>query len=192
MGRIRSIKPELFTDADLFDAEKETGLPLRLAYPGIWTQCDRDGRFKWKPRELKLAVLPYDDLDFSRVLDALKTRGYLVKYEVTGEVFGCVRTWKRHQFINNREALSQIPEPPSSQILDASSTRGKREDYATSTDVVKEGKGKEEGKEGMGNRLARRNTPLSPDRCLSFCWRERRVHGRQLARRRTRHRVHAQ
>jgi hypothetical protein len=70
LARIRTIKPEFFRHADLYEAEKETGLPLRLAFAGLWTAADREGRFKWRPRELKLDCLPHDDVDFSRVLDA--------------------------------------------------------------------------------------------------------------------------
>ncbi|GAA4169527.1 hypothetical protein [Shinella granuli] len=80
MARIRTIKPEFFKHEGIFDAEQETGLPLRLAFAGLWTQCDREGRFAWRPRQLKVDILPYDELDFLRVLDALATRGFIVKY----------------------------------------------------------------------------------------------------------------
>jgi hypothetical protein len=46
MGRIRTVKPELFQHGDLFDAEVESGFPLRLAFIGLFTCCDREGRFK--------------------------------------------------------------------------------------------------------------------------------------------------
>jgi hypothetical protein len=68
MARIRTIKPEFFRHADLYEAEKETGLPLRLAFAGLWTAADREGRFKWRPRELKLDCLPHDEVDFHACL----------------------------------------------------------------------------------------------------------------------------
>jgi hypothetical protein len=46
MGRIRTIKPEFFSHEALFDGERETGLPLRLAFIGLLCQCDREGRFR--------------------------------------------------------------------------------------------------------------------------------------------------
>ncbi len=58
MARIRTIKPEFFLHDELFELEKETGLPVRLAFIGLWTQCDREGRFKWRPLRLKAAILP--------------------------------------------------------------------------------------------------------------------------------------
>jgi hypothetical protein len=35
MARIRTIKPEFFRHGGLFDAEIETGLPLRVAFAGF-------------------------------------------------------------------------------------------------------------------------------------------------------------
>ena len=57
MARIRTIKPEFFRHEALFEAEHRAGLPLRLAFAGLWTAADREGRFKWRPRQLKLDVL---------------------------------------------------------------------------------------------------------------------------------------
>ena len=143
VGRIRTIKPEFFTHERLFDAEIEEGLPLRLAFAGLWTCCDREGRFKWRPRELKLAVLPYDQCDFSRVLDALATRGFLVKYaSATGE-FGYIPSWKHHQFVNGKEPKSDIPEPLAVDHNHASATREPHVKDASVTRGVKEGKGRE-------------------------------------------------
>ncbi|WP_196482934.1 HNH endonuclease [Burkholderia stagnalis] len=105
------MKPELFTHEDLFEAEQETGLPLRIAFVGLFTCADREGRFKWRPRTLKLAVLPHDQVDFSRVLDALTTSGFVRKYVVDGEPYGFIPTFLKHQTINQREAKSTLPAP---------------------------------------------------------------------------------
>lgn len=146
MARIRTIKPEFFTHEDLFNAEKETGFPLRIAFSGIWTICDREGRFKWRPNTIKLSVLPFDEIDFSRVLDALASRGFIEQYATeTGELFGFVPSFLEHQVINNRESQSLIPSP-----FDACVTRDPR-GLCMHMGKGKEGKGKEEegkGKEG--------------------------------------------
>lgn len=111
MSRIRTVKPDFFRHEELFEAEKKYQLPLRLAFAGLWTCCDREGRFRWKPRQLKLDIIPYDDIDFSRVLDALATRGFVVKYEIAGEVYGYIPSWNKHQVINPREKASDLPPP---------------------------------------------------------------------------------
>lgn len=142
--RIRTIKPEFFTHDRLFDAEKETKLPLRLAYIGLWCAADREGRFRWEPRRLKALIFPYDKIDFSRVLDALVTRRFIVKYGKEDGFFGAIPSWNNHQVINNRERDSQLPEPPAGQqLIDACGTRDPRVDDAGQG----EGKGME-GKEG--------------------------------------------
>ena len=115
MARIRTIKPDFFRHEELYQAEKESGLPLRLSYIGLWTVADREGRFKWRPREIKLDICPYDDLDFEEVLDALAEYGFVVKYQVEGEYFGFIPTFLKHQVINPREAKSKIPDPKDAQ-----------------------------------------------------------------------------
>lgn len=145
MARIRTIKPEFFRHEELFEAERETGLPLRVAYAGLWTSADREGRFVWAPRTLKLDCLPYDDVDFSRVLDALSTRGFIVKYAVDGKEYGYIPSWKSHQIINNREKESILPEPNETNSM----TRDARVDDACPTPLnLPQGEGK--GKEGKG------------------------------------------
>jgi hypothetical protein len=144
--RIRTIKPEFFLHDGLFDAEKETSLPLRVAFAGLWCASDREGRFKWEPRRLGVSILPYDNVDFSRVLDALTTRGFIVKYRVNDAFFGMIPSWHTHQFINPRESKSELPEPtkeelvvtPQTSVIDACSTR---EDASRKEGKGREGKG---------------------------------------------------
>ena len=112
MGRIRTVKPDLFRHEELFEAEHATRLPLRLAFIGLTTCADIDGRFRWRPRVLKLDVLPYDAVDFDAVMNALAEHGFIRRYEVDGEAFGCFPTWAEHQRPNHRESASRIPPPP--------------------------------------------------------------------------------
>lgn len=109
--RIRTIKPEFFTHAELADLEFDTALPVRLAFIGLWCAADRDGRFKWDPRRLGVQILPYDNVDFDVIMEALNKAGFIDKYEVEGRTFGCVPSFSRHQVINNREQDSSIPAP---------------------------------------------------------------------------------
>lgn len=150
MPRIRTIKPDFFFHEGLYELEEESGLPIRLSFISLWTICDREGRFKWRPRQLKAQCLPYDNIDFSRVLDALVTRGFLVKYTSQGGDFAYIPTFKEHQVINNRESESILPSPenPEEQTAEESQklTRQPRVDHALTTplDLAQaERKGKE-------------------------------------------------
>lgn len=142
--RIRTVKPEFFLHEDLYELEKETGLPIRISFAGLWCAADREGRFKWEPRRLGIQILPYDQIDFSRVLDALTTRAFILKYRVCDECFGVIPTFGKHQVINNRERDSELPEPTDYENIDASTTRQPRVAHASKA----EGKGREHGREG--------------------------------------------
>lgn len=134
--RIRSIKPAVHLDEELWDLEQESGLPIFRAYTGLWGAADREGRFEWRPRMLKSEILPYWDGDFSRVLDALTARGFLVRYVYRGRHFGYVRTFKKHQVINNKETESALPSPDDSEsklYIPEDLTRGGRVDDASTT-----------------------------------------------------------
>jgi len=157
--RIRTIKPEFFLHDGLYEAEKETGLPLRVAFAGLWCASDKEGRFRWEPRRLGVAILPYDEVDFSRVLDALATRGFLVKYRVKDVILGCIPSFKRHQFVNNKEIASVLPDPSEGEditrVPDAYSSRDER--------VKGERKGKEGDRERKGMDGAACLTRALPD-----------------------------
>lgn len=153
--RIRTVKPEFFLHEKLFDLEQESGLPIRLAFEGLWCWADRDGRFEWRPRTLKAGILPFDDVDFSRVLDALESRGFLVKYACgegqQREVYGWIPTLGDHQAFNNKEKPSELPAPDDCEILTPGCTRDERVNDASLTSLVPErveGNGK--GREGKG------------------------------------------
>lgn len=170
MARIRTVKPELFRHEELFEAELETGFPLRLAFIGLFTVADREGIFRWQPRQLKLDVMPYDSHDFSRVLDALVSRGFVVKYASQGDTYGLIPSFTRHQVINNRERASGHPSiedadevfPSESGDLNESNQRVDDASVTRHGNIKEEGKGRE-GKgtgreqEGKGNGKARVN-----------------------------------
>lgn len=177
MARIRTVKPEFFRHAALYRAEVKTKLPLRVAFAGLWTAADREGRFAWVPEALKLDCLPYDRVDFARVLDALAAHGFIVRYASGGRDYGCIPSWHRHQVINNRESASTSPAPPATpddavtstrapRVDDACPTRAPRVPDACPTPLVQvqgEGKGREgKGKEGEGEVRIAADASLPP------------------------------
>ena len=109
MGRIRTIKPDLFLHEDLADLEAETKLPVRLAFIGLFTQADKAGRFRWAPRRLKATLMPYDKIDFGKVLEALESGGFVLHYADDAGEYGCIPSWDEHQRPNHREVESKLP-----------------------------------------------------------------------------------
>jgi hypothetical protein len=110
VGRIRTVKPELFRHKGLYEIEKRTRLPVRIAFAGLFTVADREGRFKWDPEQLKLDVLPWDRCDFSLVLESLtEGEGLIKRYECDGKAYGVITNFKVHQVVNKREQPSKLP-----------------------------------------------------------------------------------
>ncbi len=112
--RIRNVKPEVFRHEGLYDMEIKNRVPVRFGWVGLWTCCDKNGRFVWKPRQLKLKILPYDEIDFSKVLEALMEIDSIRKYEVDGKQYGYIPSWRKHQYVSPKElkVKSQCPAPP--------------------------------------------------------------------------------
>ncbi len=111
MGRIRTIKPEFFTHEGLFEIEKQSGLPVRVAFAGLFTVADKEGRFEWKPKIIKLKVMPWDEVSFEAVLSALEASGFVRRYMVGDKVFGFIPSWHTHQRVKADEAQSRLPDP---------------------------------------------------------------------------------
>lgn len=113
MARKRFVSPKFYTHAELYDAEVSSGLPLRIGYQGLWGQADRRGLFAWKPRELKLQILPFDPVDFGAVLDALERFGFVRSYMAGGKRYGYIASLKYHQsFHRDEKPDPTIPDPP--------------------------------------------------------------------------------
>jgi len=156
MGRIRTIKPEFFTHERIFDAEEATGLPLRIAFIGLWCIADREGKFRWEPRRIGVQVLPYDRVNFSDILDALQRFGFIIRSDC--KAFGKIPSFLEHQCPNIRECKSVIPDDAFSVQADESTCMHVQADACI---LGREGKGREQ--EGKGNgKEQERNAAASP------------------------------
>ena len=145
MARIRTIKPEFFTSADICELS-----PIgRLLYISLWCESDREGRLEWKEKTLKLRYFPADNIkDFQQAIEQLKDTNLIEIYEVEGKVYCQIPTFTEHQVVNNRESDSSIPEKPlnyrqNTQEIDASNQESTRESGVKA-------EGRKEGKEGKG------------------------------------------
>lgn len=153
MARIRTIKPEFFTDEDI------AALPplVRLFFIGLWCHADKAGRLKFKPSELKAKVLPYDRFCAKSALRVLVERGFITSWEQNGKSYLQIRTWEEHQKPHHTERDTTIPPPPVNGALTVKERT--------------EGKGKE-GREGKGREGSgappKTAAPICPD-LVSWC-----------------------
>ena len=107
MPRIRTIKPEFWTD------EQIQGWPERsqLVYIALWNVADDDGRLRAHPALLRSQVCPYHPhVDIEAALAPIIEADKLRIYTADGQTYGYLPTFNEHQRIN-RPTPSRLPAP---------------------------------------------------------------------------------
>ncbi len=108
MARIRTIKPEFWTDEKIV-----TLTPLaRLLFIGMWNFVDDYGRAEFSPLRLKMQILPADNLDISEILGEIRGESMIVIYTVDNKEYFEVCNFSKHQKVDKRSD-SKHPPPPS-------------------------------------------------------------------------------
>ena len=130
MARIRTIKPEYWTDEKIV----ELSFPARLLFIGLWNFADDEGRLVYSPKRLKLQIFPADDLDISALFGEIRGKKLATFYEVDNIQYLEVSGFSKHQKIDKR-STSKLPPPPNSPEFPRS----------VPTDQGREGKKKREG-----------------------------------------------
>lgn len=105
MARIRSIKPEFFVDEELQDLEAANpGAYCMLVFAGLWGHCSKTGVFEYKPRVLKLSILPFLNFVLADTLALLETAGFIRRFCADGKEYGYIPGFEKHQRISGKEA----------------------------------------------------------------------------------------
>lgn len=115
MARARNIKPGFFRNEDLADLDIAT----RLLFIGMWTEADRAGRLEDRPRRLKMAIFPADNVDVEAMLDGLERYGFIRRYAAGGKRLIQVVNWAKHQSPHHTEKRSVLPAENSEACTDA-------------------------------------------------------------------------
>lgn len=107
MARIRTIKPEFWTDEKVVELS-----PLaRLLFIGLWNFADDDGRLIHSPKQIKLRVLPADDADISELLGEIRRKGMIIVYQVEDKEVLQILNFAEHQKVDKRRP-SKLPPAP--------------------------------------------------------------------------------
>lgn len=160
MPRIRSIKPCFFRHEGLQELEvKHKGKYPMFVFSGLWGHCDKLGRFRWKPKTLKLDILPFIPFDMEKTLGLLEQAGYLKRYEVSGEQYGFIPTFTEHQRISGKESQEPAEYPDPIDFIDGSPVKQPGSISEAVEMAGREGKGI--GREQEGNCPARAALPVS-------------------------------
>lgn len=165
MPRIRTIKPDFWTDAKILRIS-----PLaRLLFIGMWNFADDNGVLEADPLQLKVRILPCDDIDISSLLSELQKIGLVVNYQVNGASYLWIKNFKKHQTID-RPRKSTFPPPPNdisevlidfveNQLISTEITIGKEKERKGIR------KGKERGKERKDSSSDEELVPNGPPSC---------------------------
>lgn len=146
MARIRTIKPEFWTDEKVGTLKRDE----RLLFIGLWNIADDQGVVKANPSYIKGQLFSYDeDLRSTSVntwLTSLINARMLIPFQFNGEGYFIIRTFEDHQLIN-RPSKSKFPEEIIEKTINEYSMNTHEVIYEYSQ---QEGKGKEGNREQGG------------------------------------------
>ena len=99
--RIRSIKPELWTDQDL----QLLAIEIRLLFIGLFSHADDEGRLEGHPGIIRSRIFPADEKVTNRKvngwLNTLDQHGFVSLYTHDGRPYIEIPNWKKHQRISH-------------------------------------------------------------------------------------------
>ena len=160
MARIRTIKPDFWTDEKIVELS-----PLaRLLFIGLWNFADDDGRMPYSTTRIKLQILPADAADISALLGEIRGKSLIDVYVVDAKEYLHICQFSKHQKIDKRTP-SKHPNPP----ISAEPLR-----ITPSFPDGREGKGREEeGKGKEGNIRERKKTSIPmPEGINEAVWKD--------------------
>jgi hypothetical protein len=143
MARIRSIKPDVWED------EKVAGMsdPARLVFMACWNYADDAGVLRGNPQWLTTRAYSFREPSRSPhdILQELVENRCLIPYEVNGQQYVVVRTFRKHQ-VTNKPTKPTLPPPPREIVAEcpglaafyASFKISVPEDYGSTTVVLPE------------------------------------------------------
>jgi hypothetical protein len=115
MARIRTVKPELWTDPEFVECSPTA----RLLFVAALNFATDYGVLPDKPRQLKMQCLPADDVDISQLVGELIAAGFWQRRTAPdGAKVLVIRTFNRHQKVDKPTAgrwgnpADWPPEPP--------------------------------------------------------------------------------
>ncbi|WP_112205431.1 DnaT-like ssDNA-binding domain-containing protein [Kluyvera cryocrescens] len=107
MARIRTVKPEFWTDEKVV----ECSIPARLLFIGLFNFANDMGCLERSPKRLKMQIFPADSLDCEALIHELISHGLLTEYAVGDVCYLQIKGFLKHQKIN-RPSATKIPLPP--------------------------------------------------------------------------------
>lgn len=155
MARIRTVKPEFWTDEKVV----ECTIPARLLFIGLFNFANDLGCMERSHKRIKMQVFPADLIDCEPLIAELITHGLLTEYSVNGQEYLHIKGFAKHQKIN-RPSATKIPAPVL--LTENSGGSGNQfSDYSVSAQGgVTDGKGREGKVKGSNPSLSEREEEI--------------------------------
>lgn len=106
MARIRTIKPEFWTDGDMLRLSRDA----RLFYIGLWNFADDNGVLDHDIIGLKAKIFPNDPVKIEKLIEELQNANKLYLYKIENKSYILVKNLSNHQYIE-RKRKSNLPLP---------------------------------------------------------------------------------
>lgn len=154
MARIRTVKPEFWTD----ERVGECSVSARLLFVATWNFADDHGGLARSAKQLKAQAFPYDAIDCEPLIQELLRVGLLVEYQVDGKNYLHINKFTVHQKIEK-------PARPRQPVYEESmrTHRGLTENSPSSAVSSLEGNGREgKGRESVSAISSPRRTKQKP------------------------------
>jgi len=104
MARVRTIKPEFWTDRRV----GECSASARLLFIATLNFADDEGGLDRSAKQLKAQAFPYDNIDCEALVQELLSVGLLIEYEVSGNKYLHIKNFRKHQRIDKPQK-ARIP-----------------------------------------------------------------------------------
>ena len=106
MARIRTVKPEFWSDEKLAECSRDA----RLLFIGTWNFADDEGRMEYSPKRLKMQIFPGDTIDVAPLVTELAKAGLVILYRVADRDYLQIPRFRKHQRIDHPQP-STAPAP---------------------------------------------------------------------------------
>jgi hypothetical protein len=101
MARIRSIKPDFWTDEKVV----ELSAFARLLFIGLWNFADDDGRMVYSPKKIKMQIFPADTVDISELIGEITSQELIAVYTISAVAYVQIAHFSKHQKIGQVQIL---------------------------------------------------------------------------------------
>lgn len=124
MARIRSIKPDFWTDEKVV----ELSAFARLLFIGLWNFADDEGRMVYSEKKIKMQIFPSDSIDISGLFGEIRGEKMIDVYSIDNVEYLQIVGFSKHQKIDKRtpsKLPSSSPPPPESPRIPTTDMEGK-------------------------------------------------------------------